>query len=160
MIGPRIFHHHQDQRLELGWMLDSNLSIHFVSTYRGRFRTFRGPRPGVDWSVVSAARHDCPVGRRVASGFRFASLDRCRRLGRNSPARYLYGCYSQQLRDPLLWASIQIRVAIALGIVFLMTVKPGLGGALLTIGVAIVLGLASALPGWGHVRLQQARKEN
>jgi hypothetical protein len=31
----------------------------------------------------------------------------------------------QQLRDPLLWISIQTRAAIGLGIVFLMTVKPG-----------------------------------
>jgi hypothetical protein len=47
---------------------------------------------------------------------------------------------------PLLSISIQTRVAIALGIVFLKTAKPDLGGSLLTIGVAIVLGLASALP--------------
>ena len=46
----------------------------------------------------------------------------------------------------LLSISIQTRVAIALGIVFLKTAKPDLGGSLITIGVAIVLGLASALP--------------
>jgi hypothetical protein len=45
----------------------------------------------------------------------------------------------------LLWISIQTRVAFALGIVLLKTVKPDLGGSLLIIGVAIVLGLASAL---------------
>lgn len=50
------------------------------------------------------------------------------------------------LRHPLLWIGIQTRVAIALGIVFLMTLKPDLSGALLAIGVAIVLGLVSALP--------------
>jgi len=47
---------------------------------------------------------------------------------------------------PILWISIQTRVAIALGIVFLKTAKPDLGGSLITIGVAAVLGLASALP--------------
>jgi len=47
---------------------------------------------------------------------------------------------------PLLWISIQTRVAIALGIVFLKTTKPDLGGSLITIGVAIVLGIATALP--------------
>lgn len=52
----------------------------------------------------------------------------------------------QLLHDPTLTISIQTRVAIALGIVFLMTVKPGLGGSLLTMVVAIVLGLAFALP--------------
>ena len=46
---------------------------------------------------------------------------------------------------PLLWISIQTRVAIALGIVLLKTVKPDLSGSLLFISVAIVLGLASAL---------------
>jgi hypothetical protein len=56
--------------------------------------------------------------------------------------------FQQRLHDPLLWTSIQTRLAIALGIVFLMTVKPGLAGALLTIGVVIILGLASAWPIW------------
>ena len=65
----------------------------------------------------------------------------------------------QRLGDPLLWTSIQVRVAIALGIVFLLTVKPGLGGALLTIGLAVVLGLASALPAWSPVQPQEAREE-
>ncbi len=47
--------------------------------------------------------------------------------------------------NPLLWISIQTRVALALGIVFLKTVKPDWGGSLLTAGVAIALGVASAL---------------
>jgi hypothetical protein len=47
---------------------------------------------------------------------------------------------------PLLWISIQTRVAIALGIIFLKIAKPDLGGSLITIGIAIVLGVASALP--------------
>ncbi len=46
---------------------------------------------------------------------------------------------------PLLWISIQTRAAIALGIVFLKIAKPDWGGSLITIGVAIVLGLASTL---------------
>ena len=54
--------------------------------------------------------------------------------------------FHSMANHPLLWISIQTRVAIALGIVFLKTAKPDLGGSLLTIGVAIVLGLASALP--------------
>jgi uncharacterized membrane protein len=46
--------------------------------------------------------------------------------------------------NPLLWISIQTRAAIALGIVFLKIAKPDLGGSLLTIGVAILLGVVSA----------------
>jgi hypothetical protein len=53
--------------------------------------------------------------------------------------------FQNLVNHPLLWISIQTRVAIALGIVFLMTAKPAIGGSLLTIGVAIVLGLVSAL---------------
>jgi hypothetical protein len=60
---------------------------------------------------------------------------------------------------PLLWISIQTRVAIALGIVFLKTAKPDLGGSLITIGVAIVLGVASALPMPRSERVQ-ARSTN
>ena len=52
----------------------------------------------------------------------------------------------QLLHDPLLVISLQTRVAIALGIVFLMTVKPDLRGSLLAIVIAAMLGLASALP--------------
>jgi hypothetical protein len=52
----------------------------------------------------------------------------------------------QMLHQPLLWIVIQTRVALAFGIVFLMTVKPDLSGSLLAIGVATILGLASALP--------------
>jgi hypothetical protein len=47
---------------------------------------------------------------------------------------------------PLLWISIQTRAAIALGIIFLKIARPDLGGSLLVMGAAIVLGLASARP--------------
>jgi hypothetical protein len=49
------------------------------------------------------------------------------------------------VRNPMLWMVMQVRVAIALGIVFLMTVKPDLTGSLLAIGVAAGLGLIVAL---------------
>lgn len=65
----------------------------------------------------------------------------------------------QRLSDPLLWASLRIRTAIALGIVFLMTVKPDLLGALLTIGLAGVLGLAFSLPAWGRDREKVQAKQ-
>ncbi len=50
------------------------------------------------------------------------------------------------LNAPLLWISMRTRTAIALGVVFLMAVKPGAVGSFITIGIAIVLGLASSLP--------------
>ena len=57
--------------------------------------------------------------------------------------------------DPILWISLQTRMAIVLGIIFLKIATPGLGGALLTIGAALVLGLVSALPGLRRVRVHE-----
>ncbi len=57
--------------------------------------------------------------------------------------------------QPLLWISLQTRVAIALGILFLMLGKLELTGSLITIGVAIVIGLASAFP---VLRSERARE--
>jgi hypothetical protein len=48
--------------------------------------------------------------------------------------------------DSLLWFSVQTRVAIVLGITFLKIARPNLNMSLLTIGVAILLGIASVLP--------------
>jgi hypothetical protein len=48
--------------------------------------------------------------------------------------------------DPLLWVTVCVFAAVTLGIVFLMAVKPDIVGALLVIGVCIVLGLVVALP--------------
>jgi hypothetical protein len=59
------------------------------------------------------------------------------------------------VNHPILWISNQTRVAIILGLVYLKIAKPDLGGSLLTIGVAIVLGLASALPMSRPVRVQE-----
>jgi hypothetical protein len=56
---------------------------------------------------------------------------------------------------PLLWISIQTRVALLLGILLLMIAKPEWGGTLITTGVAIVLGIASALPVFRRERTQQ-----
>jgi hypothetical protein len=59
------------------------------------------------------------------------------------------------VNHPILWISVQTRMAIILGIILLKFTKPDLGGSLLTIGVAIVLGLASALPMSRQVRVQE-----
>ncbi len=69
------------------------------------------------------------------SGRRLAAIGRAVEHGSLAP-----------VPDPLLWVSMQTRVAVALGIVFLMTFKPDLNGSLLTIAVAAVLGLIAALP--------------
>lgn len=46
----------------------------------------------------------------------------------------------RQIHDPVLWISTQLAGSMGLGVVFLMTIKPGLGSALLVLAVALVLG--------------------
>jgi hypothetical protein len=50
------------------------------------------------------------------------------------------------LHDPRLWLSLHLRGSLAMGIVFLMTVKPALLSSLITVAIAIILGLALSLP--------------
>jgi hypothetical protein len=59
------------------------------------------------------------------------------------------------VNHPVLWISIQTRVAIVLGIILLKFTKASLGASLLTIGVAIILGVASALPMSRSVRVHE-----
>ena len=86
------------------------------------------------------------TGRRMAPIVRAAAVEH----GSLSPD------LRHRLHDPLLWTSVQTRLAVALGIVFLMTVKPDLGGALLTTGAALLLGLVSTVPAWGRDRTKAA----
>lgn len=84
------------------------------------------------------------TGRRVNAIVRMAAADE----GKVSLQLY------SATHHPILWLSVQTRVAVTLGIVFLMTVKPDLSGSLLVIGIAIALGLASALLTQGSARPQ------
>jgi len=53
-----------------------------------------------------------------------------------------------QTLDPILWTMVYVLTTIALGILLLMIGKPTLVGAIITIGIAIILGPACALPIW------------
>jgi predicted integral membrane protein DUF2269 len=59
----------------------------------------------------------------------------------------------RQIHDPVVWIATLLAASTAVGVVFLMTTKPGLGGSLLVMGVALVLGGLigglSAKPGQG-----------
>jgi len=63
---------------------------------------------------------------------------------------------ARSIFHPALWMSMLTRVAIGLGIVFLMTVKPALMTALIVMVVAILLGLAASLLMPGNWRGQTA----
>ena len=95
----------------------------------------------------------------VEEGIRQFAIVGATLTGRRMPAigrvgveerRLLSPAFRCRLRDPLLWISVQPRAAIALGIVFLITVKPDQGGALVAIGAAIIVRLTSALPARGE----------
>ncbi len=100
---------------------------------------------GVAWiGVALGAMVLMAVLGAALSGPRLAAIGRAVEHGSLAP-----------LPDPLLWVSIQIRLAVALGIVFLMTVKPNLTGSLLAIVLAAVLGLIAALPAVAAGRSKQ-----
>ena len=56
----------------------------------------------------------------------------------------------RQTHNPVLWVSTQLAASTALGIVFMMTTKPNLGGSIWTLVAALILGaivgIASAKP--------------
>jgi len=97
---------------------------------------------GVAWVIVSLGTLVLVIVLSVAlTGPRMAAIGQALATERGTVSKTFHSLANH----PLLWISIQTRVAIALGIVFLKTIKPDLGGSLIIIGVAIVLGLASAM---------------
>jgi len=83
---------------------------------------------------------------------RMAAIEQVLAKEKGSLSQAFYNLVDQ----PILWISIRTRTAIILGIVFLKIAKPDLGGSLVTIGVAIVLGLASSLSVPRRERAQKA----
>ncbi|HEY8492130.1 MAG TPA: DUF2269 family protein [Dehalococcoidia bacterium] len=77
-----------------------------------------------------------------------------RRLGtisreaKDAPDGPVQGALRARILDPVLWTTVQTMSVVAVGIVFLMTVKPGIAGSLVTLVVALALGLASSIPAW------------
>ena len=93
----------------------------------------------VAWLIVTVGALVMVIVLALAlSGPRMAAIERA--LATEQGA--LSQTFHRLANHPLLWISIQTRVAITLGIVLLKTVKPDVSGSLLIIGVAIVLGLA------------------
>jgi len=98
---------------------------------------------GAPWIAVSLAALVLAVAVALAlTGPRMKAIGRALVTERGP----LSPTFHRLANQPLLWVSIQTRVAILLGIVLLKTAKPDLSGSLLILGAALVLGLASALP--------------
>jgi hypothetical protein len=64
---------------------------------------------------------------------------------RESPDGSLTSQLSAHIHDPLLFTVLLIQAVLLLGIVFLMTTKPGLASSIIVMVVALVLGLASGV---------------
>jgi hypothetical protein len=97
---------------------------------------------GVAWILVTLGSLVLVIGlAQVLTAPRMAAIGQALVMGKGSLSTTFYGVANH----PLLSASIHTQMAIALGIVFLKIAKPDLGGSLLTISVAIVLGLATTL---------------
>ena len=54
----------------------------------------------------------------------------------------------ERIRHPSFVMSIQVRATTLLGVVYLMVARLDLSASLMTIGLAVVVGFASALPAW------------
>ena len=84
------------------------------------------------------------VGDRVEGG-------RARRIAQvlaANPGAPIEGRAAVALHDPLWWSAAVVNPCVALGIAFDMSTKPGPAGAAVAPVVAIVVGLAAAVPLW------------
>jgi hypothetical protein len=99
-----------------------------------------GPQPwivvGLAGMVVIATLGGAVSGRRAGAIIRALPADD----GQISTA------LRQRLHDPALRLSLWLRTALFLGVVFLMSTQPSTAGALAAMVMAVVLGLAAAIP--------------
>jgi len=58
----------------------------------------------------------------------------------------------ERLEDPALTVSLWTRTGLLFGIVFLMSIRPSLAGALVVMGLALVVGIAASRPALGAGR--------
>lgn len=69
-------------------------------------------------------------------------------LAAEAPDGPLSSLMQQRIVDPAMGASLALMIAWLLGIVFLMTTKPSLNDAVLTMLVAALLGILAGMPLW------------
>jgi hypothetical protein len=82
----------------------------------------------------------------LVNGRRFRAIGQAMgALGRVAPEGEISGDLKRRIYDPTLRTSIHVMAAVALGIVFLMTLKPDLVSSLATMVVAMIVGWLSTL---------------
>jgi hypothetical protein len=70
-----------------------------------------------------------------------------RALG-GAPSDPVSAAATQMLRDPIKRSIANVPTALSIGIVFLMVNKPSLAGSIITLMVAIAVGVALGIPSW------------
>ena len=103
----------------------------------------------VIWIAVALAAWGLIAVVGAVNGARLLALER--KLARESGG--LATALVAQLRDPFFPTSWTTRVGMALGVVFLMTVKPGAAGSVITIAVAVAAGVVASLPAWSRAQV-------
>jgi hypothetical protein len=68
--------------------------------------------------------------------------------------------FQNRLHDPVLLASVRLRISLVFGVVLLMVSKPSTRLSLFTIGAATALGMLAALPAWRRSAIQSAKSAN
>src|SRR5262250_1229499 len=68
--------------------------------------------------------------------------------------------FQNRLHDPVLFASVRLRVALVFGVVLLMVSKLNTRFSLVTIAAATALGMIAALPAWRRSAIQNAKSAN
>lgn len=104
------------------------------------------------WTAVALLSLLCmaTIGITV-SGRRLTAIHRAAHESSDGPVS---STLREQIEDPVLRTAVQAGVFVAVGIVFLMTIKPDVLGSLGTMVVAVGLGLASTVPMWQRRRLR------
>jgi hypothetical protein len=75
-------------------------------------------------------------------------------LARETPEGLIPETLDQRIHDPVLNIALQMMAAVLFGLVFLMAIKPVLIDSIITMTIALILGLASGLWFWRAQRWQ------
>jgi len=68
--------------------------------------------------------------------------------------------FQNRLHDPVLFASVGLRIALVFGVVLLMVSKLNTRFSLVTIAATTALGMIAALPAWRRSAIQNAKSAN
>jgi len=79
-------------------------------------------------------------------------LDAIAHIASEAPDGPISEALGKRIHDPILAAALQTGATVLLGIVFLMTNKPSLSASIIVMVIALILGLATALPAWSTAR--------